>query len=98
MNGYIVRNPMHRQVMQEYDLDGQNPRLYEGDHLVSIESIEIGGCSGPNCGCNFHANYWPEIWDGSVRLELEVPPQLRVQHKARQELPQLIDGRLPPPW
>jgi hypothetical protein len=56
-----VTNPMKWQVMQEYGLDGQNMRLYEGHHLVSIE---LGGCPGPDRGCDFHANFWPEPWSG----------------------------------
>lgn len=56
-----VTNRMKRQVMQEYDLEGQDPRLYEGDHDVSIE---LGGCPGPDVGCDFHANFWPEPWTG----------------------------------
>lgn len=56
-----VTNKMKRQVMQEYGLEGQDPRLYEGDHDVSIE---LGGCPGPDDGCDFHANFWPEPWTG----------------------------------
>jgi len=54
-----VTNRMKRQVMQEYALTGQDPRLYEGDHDVSIE---LGGCPGPDAPCDFHANFWPEPW------------------------------------
>jgi hypothetical protein len=50
---------MKLQVMQEYGLEGQDPRDYEGDHDVSIE---LGGCPGPDADCDFHANFWPEPW------------------------------------
>jgi hypothetical protein len=56
-----VTNLMKRRVMQEYGFAGEDLRLYEGDHLVSIE---LGGCPGPNRGCDFHANYWPGKWQG----------------------------------
>ncbi len=57
-----VTNPMKRQVMQEYGLGGDDPREYEGDHLIPIS---IGGCPGPGRSCDFHANFWPEPWTGA---------------------------------
>lgn len=56
-----VTNGMKHQVMEEYGLAGQELRLYEGDHEISIE---LGGCPGPDAGCDFRANFWPEPWDG----------------------------------
>ncbi len=56
-----VTNKMKRQVMQEYGLEGQDPKLYEGDHLIPIS---VGGCPGPDRGCDFHAEFWPEPWQG----------------------------------
>jgi hypothetical protein len=59
---------MKRQVMQECGLEGQDPREYEGDRIASIE---LGGCPGPDVGCDFHATFWPEPWaspDGARRM------------------------------
>ncbi len=80
-----VTNPMKRQVMQEYGLAGQDARLYEGDHEVSIE---LAGCPGPGIGCDFHANYWPQIWVGADGARAKDVVENRC-HKA------VCSGRIP---
>ena len=50
-------------MLHEYGQDGQSLSLYEGDHIVPISEC---GCPGPGRKCDFHANFWPEIWTGPL--------------------------------
>ena len=80
-----VTNKMKRQVMQEYGMEGEDPHQVEGDHDVSIE---LGGCPGPDRGCDFHANFWPEPWTG--------PDNAHDKDHAENALHRLVcSGRLP---
>jgi hypothetical protein len=56
-----VTNKLKRQVMQEYGMEGQDLATVEGDHIIPISS---GGCAGPDVGCDFHANFFPQLWTG----------------------------------
>jgi hypothetical protein len=55
-----VTKRMKRQVMQEYGMT-EEPAEVEGDHLIPIS---VGGCPGPDDGCDFHANFFPQLWTG----------------------------------
>lgn len=58
-----VSNAMKRRVMKEYGLPWSDHKQMEGDHFLPIEA---GGCPGPDAGCDFHANFWPEPWNGKL--------------------------------
>lgn len=53
-----VTGPMKETVGKEYALTIPM-NVVEGDHLISIE---LGGCPGPNRGCQFQSNFWDEPW------------------------------------